>query len=74
MTNETSMDNFSTTLSLAEIDAFALSVFGSKKTAHDWLNSFNLILGDTPVHFMDEQNGTDEVHKILHSIAYGGVV
>ena len=68
------MKNSITTQNLLEVKKLALTTLGSKDVANQWLNSFNLILGDTPVNFMNQQNGPDEIKKILHSISYGGVV
>ena len=73
-TFDSKMKNSITTQNLLEVKKLALTTLGSKDVANQWLNSFNLILGDTLVNFMNQQNGPDEIKKILHSISYGGVV
>lgn len=50
----------------------AVDVFGDTETARKWLESFNLVLGAAPVEWLDSDERTDEVRKILNAIAFGG--
>ncbi len=57
---------------LIEIKKLAQKVLGSQDIADEWLNSFNLRIGDTPLSILNKENGAGEVKRILAAIAYGG--
>jgi len=57
-----------------EIEALALNIFGSSEKAHEWLNTKHMLIKMSPAEYLKKTNGKNEVLKILHAIAYGGVV
>lgn len=57
---------------LIEIKKLAQEVFGSQDKANEWLKSYNLRIGDTPLSLMAKENGPSEIKRILAAIAYGG--
>lgn len=59
---------------MADIKAYAESVFGDSEKAHGWLTDRNLALGDTPLSMLATETGAKEVMKVLSAIATGGVV
>jgi len=54
--------------------AEAEQVFGSAILANEWLHKFNLALGSSPLQYLSNANGKEEVTKILNAIAYGGCI
>lgn len=61
-------------LQLAEIKTLAIETFGTEAKANHWLNSANITLGNTPIYLAKSEHGAVEVKRVLHAIAYGGVV
>lgn len=68
------MDNESISSNQAYIYELAVSTFGSKSKANEWLNQYHQILGETPIAVSKSTAGLKEVEKILNAISYGGVV
>jgi putative toxin-antitoxin system antitoxin component (TIGR02293 family) len=64
----------SSSIRIAEIEAYAEDVFGSLEIARRWMHQNNIALGRTPISMLDTETGAAEVMKILESIAKGGVV
>lgn len=52
----------------------AQKIFIDSTKARDWLKQKNIALGDTPLSMLDTGIGTEEVRKVLTSIAHGGAV
>ena len=63
-----STDQFSDLLTLVR------AVFVSDSEADSWLDTFNIVLGDTPRSAAQSVSGLVEVKKILSWISCGGVV
>ena len=61
-------------LRLGEITRRAESTFGGAKAAREWLRAENLALGGTPLSLVDTEAGAAQVHRVLSSLDYGGVV
>lgn len=59
---------------LAEVQALAIEIFGSKTMADEWLNRENFALGATPISLAKSDTGLIEVKRVLGAISYGGVV
>lgn len=57
---------------LVEIKKLAIEVFGSEDMANEWLTSYNLSVGDTPLLLLNTVNGSNEIKITLGAIAYGG--
>ena len=68
------MKNTSVTQNLIEIKKFATQVFNSQDMANQWLTRYNHIIGDTPLSLLNTGNDSNEIKKMLATIAYGGVV
>ena len=68
------MKDISVTQDLIEIKKLTAEVFGSEDKANQWLTSYNLSVGDTPLSLLNTENGANKIKKILNAIAYGGVV
>ncbi len=61
-------------LRLIEIKTIAVEIFGTQSKAEHWLNTVNIVLGDTPLSFANTESSSIEVKKVLNPINYGGVV
>ena len=57
---------------LIEIKKLAVEVFNSEDMANEWLTSYNLRIGDTPLSLLNTENGANEIKRMLAAIAYGG--
>ena len=55
------------------LEKLAEDVFGDSEDARKWLRTENLGLGATPLSMLDTDLGAQEVSRVLHAIAYGGV-
>lgn len=59
---------------LSVISRTAIAAFGDEDKASDWLHREHLLLGATPLEYLEREYGEQEVLKILNSINYGGAV
>ena len=56
------------------VEAAAIEAFEDSDLARDWLRRANIVLGTSPIEYLNAGNDENAVLKILHAIAYGGVV
>ena len=67
------MEFISVTQDLIEIKKLSVEASDTEDIADHWLNSYNFLIGDTPLSLLNVENGANEIKKILSSVAYGGV-
>ena len=63
------MKDISATKDLEEIKELAIEVFNSEDMANQWLSSYNIRIGNTPLSLLNTECGADEVKRILAAIA-----
>lgn len=68
------MHSAETVLRLAELEAYAMEVFGAESAAHGWLKERHPMLGESPIDAASSSYGAQRVREILTAIKYGGVV
>lgn len=56
------------------MESAASETFGDPELARDWLNQINIALGMSPVAYLNQENGENEVLKILNAIEHGGAI
>ncbi len=57
--------------SVADLEAYAVRVFGDAERAKQWLESPHRLLGDTPAHRANQPDGLEQVVAVLLKIEHG---
>lgn len=58
---------------LEELRQFAQRVFGSKRSADQWLDEYHCFLKKCPIEIAQTKEGLELINSILASLIYGGV-
>lgn len=55
-----------------EVVARAQETFGTPEKANRWLNTYHMLLGMSPIEYLDAGGSKNDILRILNAISHGG--